>query len=599
MTWLSLIFVIYCLFMAASPSNAQFRNGCYNAASGQERRLCQIKRSLVERTAVAPSSGSCPKGCHKHGVCNEEIGRCDCPRHYTGPSCSDLAPNMAQLCAQYSLSLRECRKESECFNNCNQRGKCIGGMCHCQPGYWGMDCSISWGPNGKMQLLEGNYVPRKTGVKVYIYELPPNMTSWFIVSHLDRPLQFLFWQRLMSSGMRTLDGNEADYFFIPIFTRGALVREQFKWVLPYIQTTFPWWSKDNGHRHLIIHTGDMGINDLGLVVQRQFNSSLSNITWLSHWGLQEYHPVARWDRAHRPGKDIVIPVMIMTQGFHQSPMNPRMEAEAKANGGPLVRNGTLFFAGRICGDGELPDPSTGKCGPGHEAYSLGVRQAVYLHHRKTKGFKIVPWTNSYLEDISTHKFCLAPVGGGYGKRQVLVSLMGCLPVLIGDGVLQPFEPEIDWSNFSIRVPEQDIPDLPRILNNVPASDVAVKQKRLKCAAQHMFYSSSLGAILGEDGRYDAFETLMEILRVRKAHPDVPPEKYQKVDERFRKFVKCELDDSEEVPLCTQGTELQVEGRKSCKDCRHKYGVGASFFSTAGGMLCCESDDMTMCPRAWA
>ncbi len=45
-------------------------------------------------------------------------------------------------------------------------------------GYWGIDCAISWGPNGKPQLLDGNYKPRKTGVKIYVYELPANLTSW-------------------------------------------------------------------------------------------------------------------------------------------------------------------------------------------------------------------------------------------------------------------------------------------------------------------------------------------------------------------------------------------------------------------------------------
>jgi hypothetical protein len=45
-------------------------------------------------------------------------------------------------------------------------------------GYWGVDCAISWGPKGKPQLLDGTYKPRKTGVKIYVYELPANLTSW-------------------------------------------------------------------------------------------------------------------------------------------------------------------------------------------------------------------------------------------------------------------------------------------------------------------------------------------------------------------------------------------------------------------------------------
>ncbi len=41
-------------------------------------------------------------------------------------------------------------------------------------------------------------------------------------------------------------------------------------------------------------------------------------------------------------------------------------------------------------------------------------------------------------------------------------------------------------------------------------------------------------------RTDAFETIIEILRLRKEHPGVPPERYIEVDERWRTFVNCEL-----------------------------------------------------------
>ncbi len=45
-------------------------------------------------------------------------------------------------------------------------------------------------------------------------------------------------------------------------------------------------------------------------------------------------------------------------------------------------------------------------------------------------------------------------------------LMGCVPVLIGDGVMQPFQPELDWSKFSVTVAEEDIPALPKLLGAV-------------------------------------------------------------------------------------------------------------------------------------
>ena len=167
--------------------------------------------------------------------------------------------------------------------------------------------------------------------------------------------------------------------------------------------------------------------------------------------------------------------------------------------------------------------------------------------------------------------------------QVLVALMGCIPVTITDGVYQPFEPELPWADFSVPVAEDDIPRLHEVLEALPPEQVeqmqvgragegrggegregrgregrgilclppstapspqisiapcpygnlpallyhtrltppltfpllslshgplahpatphAAPQSRLHCAAQHMFYSSSLGAIIGEDGRY--------------------------------------------------------------------------------------------------
>jgi hypothetical protein len=60
-----------------------------------------------------------------------------------------------------------CRSSSPCFNSCNGRGSCVAGICHCKPGFWGMDCALSRAPQGGVELLAGQgYVPRKDGVKV-------------------------------------------------------------------------------------------------------------------------------------------------------------------------------------------------------------------------------------------------------------------------------------------------------------------------------------------------------------------------------------------------------------------------------------------------
>ncbi len=104
---------------------------------------------------------------------------------------------------------------------------------------------------------------------------------------------------------------------------------------------------------------------------------------------------------------------------------------------------------------------------------LGLQVAKY--HTKRPGYKIVVKSPTYELDYATSKFCLGPPGAGNGKRSTLAAVMGCIPVLIGDGIYQPFEPQLDWSRFSVTVAEEDIPRLPYILDSVGEAQLAAKR----------------------------------------------------------------------------------------------------------------------------
>lgn len=56
--------------------------------------------------------------------------------------------------------------------------------------------------------------------------------------------------------------------------------------------------------------------------------------------------------------------------------------------------------------------------PCSHTMSAGMRQQVYLHHSHRPGYKVVARSPSYIDDMSRAQFCLAPTGGGHGKRQV-------------------------------------------------------------------------------------------------------------------------------------------------------------------------------------
>ena len=123
-------------------------------------------------------------------------------------------------------------------------------------------------------------------------------------------------------------------------------------------------------------------------------------------------------------------------------------------------------------------------------------------------------------EILAAKFCLAPAGTGWGMRVFHVMVLGCVPVLVQDDgvhppVQQAFAPELlDWSEFAVPVRRDQIDELPALLRAV---DLPAKQAALRRAWPRMVWRAALPAPLAAAlPGPDAFETVMEVLRTRKA-----------------------------------------------------------------------------------
>jgi hypothetical protein len=64
---------------------------------------------VLTRCGPLPKSfgkGKCEPGCTKggHGVCNWELGRCDCPRGWVGEDCSQPPEDLEDICKCYSFN---------------------------------------------------------------------------------------------------------------------------------------------------------------------------------------------------------------------------------------------------------------------------------------------------------------------------------------------------------------------------------------------------------------------------------------------------------------------------------------------------------------
>lgn len=84
----------------------------------------------------------------------------------------------------------------------------------------------------------------------------------------------------------------------------------------------------------------------------------------------------------------------------------------------------------------------------------------------------------YTALLSRSKFCLVIPGDGWSARYEDAATHGCVPVIIMDNTLGPFEALIDYSQFSIRVGEHELHKLVDILLAVTPERLAQLQAGL-------------------------------------------------------------------------------------------------------------------------
>jgi len=340
--------------------------------------------------------------------------------------------------------------------------------------------------------------------RIYIYELPPKLTSSFLYHHHPHQYNSIYMAgrflhaRLLASEFRTADATEADFFFVPIWGRAAAFgppRQRSKYILQtyeYVRQMWPYWDLNNGTDHLWVITDDHGacdeFNDMKMV------KSIENSIFITHFGYtggrRAYgHPTNAG--CFREGHDVVIP----------PPIPARPEFAITANALRYSDRPTLFFFG---GDARMKGSEMYEWGgrngmDGVPVYSHGVRQLVVQSLSNEPNFTV--WAGhqkTYEQDISRAQFCLAPTGAGWGIRVVEEVTRGCIPVIIQDNVTQAFEEILPYAKFSVRVSEADIPRLPEILRNITQSQVQQMRKELSCVWKRLTWSSVYGQIEDED-----------------------------------------------------------------------------------------------------
>ena len=374
----------------------------------------------------------------------------------------------------------------------------------------------------------------------------------------------------------------------------VLGNQFYRRALDWVKTKYPYWARRGGTDHIWAFPHDEG----ACIAPIELRPSIL----LTAWGRSELHPpnsttvmpehnwhqgepfLSQMYGSHRcfePHKDILMPVFtpppaLANANALQIPCGAACKAALRASqraSSPPSRSaaaaGEAGAAGAAGATGvggvssSLNETAVDETALGSRTgwllyfrgqvlhklpkYSRGVRQQAHrlFANREKDGILVVEQhSGKYFEEMRASTFCAVFAGNGWGHIEAPV-MAGCIPVVVQDEALVPWEDTLDLASFGLRVPRSELPRLPQILRAIPEARVRRLQRGLARVWERFSYSSlalaersrrcgspgwtargdgclptpALGASRGflGDARLtgrDAVETLMHVLRAK-------------------------------------------------------------------------------------
>lgn len=293
-----------------------------------------------------------------------------------------------------------------------------------------------------------------------------------------------WFMKLMEGNQKFVvrDPNRAHLFYLPYSSRqlehnlyvpGSNTIEPLstfiKKYIDMISAKFPYWNRTKGADHFFVACHDWGPYTTKLHDELRKNT----IKALCNADLSEGVFIR--------GRDVSLP-----ETFLRSPRRPQRDIGGK----PAAQRSILaFFAGQMHG---RVRPILLQYWGGKDA---DMRIYGRLPHRISRRM-------NYVQHMKSSKYCICPMGYEVNSPRIVEAIYyECVPVIIADNFVLPFDDALDWSTFSVVVPEKDVPKLKEILLEIPESQYITMQSNVKRVQKHFLWHA-------KPIKYDIFHMIL-------------------------------------------------------------------------------------------
>lgn len=124
-------------------------------------------------------------------------------------------------------------------------------------------------------------------------------------------------------------------------------------------------------------------------------------------------------------------------------------------------------------------------------------------------YEELPKDKSYSEMMKRSKYCLCPSGYEVASPRVVEAIYAeCVPVLISQNYILPFSDVLDWTTFSVQVSLTEIPNLKKILMEIPYEKYLQMHEGVRQVQRHFVMNDP-------PKRFDVFHMIIHSIWLRR------------------------------------------------------------------------------------